>query len=189
MAKNDKKKGQEEQMEEQNPEITFGQVDEILAAGAEEVDPFESIPTVVPGKPGFDKVGQVLAGIFVRTKRVVSDKFTAGRIDPKTGETYRLLHILRDAKGVVFGIWSVGQLGAAMKCLSEGDYIEVIFDGQAEKALRPGQTPPFMFKYRARRADGSKLSFDWDKINAADEAEHMPPQTAANNATATQARQ
>lgn len=171
MAKTEKK---QEVQDEQNPPITFGQVDDALSQGAEEVDPFEAIPTVVPGKPGFDKVGAVLAGFFVRTKRVVSDKFTAGKVDPKTGETYRLLHILRDAKGVVFGIWSVGQLGAAMRGLDEGDYIEVIYNGLGEP-LRKGQDAPHTFRFKGKNKDGGKLVFDWDKLDA-EAAEHMPPQ-------------
>lgn len=172
MAKTEKKQAAQD---EQNPPITFGQVDEQLSAGAEEADPFESIPTVVPGKPGFDQVGAVLAGTYVRTKRVVSDKFTAGKIDPKTGETYRLLHILRDAKGVTFGIWSVGQLGAAMRCLEEGDYVEVIYNGLGEP-LRKGQDAPHTFRFRGKNKNGGKLVFDWDKIDAETNGADMPPQ-------------
>lgn len=159
--------------------FTLGQVDKKLSAEAVEIDPFESIPTVVPGKPGFE-TGRTIAGFFVRTKRVVSDTFTAGKIDPDTGETYRDLHILRDtASNQMFGIWSVGQLGAAMKGLEAGDYIEIENKGLAEKPLKKGQNPPHLFGFRARGHNGRKVFFDWDMINKSDDGvmEHMPART------------
>lgn len=143
------------------PMVDFGGVDATLTAQAKEVDPFESIPTVVPGKPGFEE-GKTLAGRYVRTKRVVSDKFEAGKIDAETGEKYRDLHILRSANGVVYGIWSVGALGAAMKCLNLNDYIEVTYTGLGEKPLRPGQGKPHTFKFKGVAAAGGPLVFNWD---------------------------
>jgi len=167
MSKKDK--NQEPEMTNTAPR-SFGQVDKDLTASAKEVDPFESIPTVVPGKPGFEE-GETLAGKFVRTKRIYSDKFTAGKVDETTKKTYRDLHVLMDSAGTTYGIFSVGALGAAFKCLVPGDYIEVTNTGRAEKALRPGQTPPYTFSFKGVGANGGKLVFDWDKINSEDEIE------------------
>lgn len=189
MAKEKKEqaaKSQEEMTaEEQRAALAgFGEVDAELSAQSKEVDPFERMPTMNPGKPGFEE-GQTRAGIYVRTKRVVSDAFAAGKIDPKTGEKYRLLHVLRNRAGdKVFGIWSVGQLGAAMQCLNEGDYIEITYTGVGEP-LRKGQSGPHTFKFRGTRPDGSKLVFDWDKITSAHDDEEMPLGNAAPAPQAT----
>jgi hypothetical protein len=161
------KKKLEEQEKARNEETLakMAGVGEATAAdlqGLDEVDPFESIPHVTPGKPGFDKIDQTLAGKFVRTKRVVNEKSKAAKIDPKTGEKVRFLHILEDAKGTQFGIWGVGNLDAVMRNLRRNDFIAVTYKGLAEEALKPGQNPPHQFAYRGKRADGSKLSFDWD---------------------------
>lgn len=114
---------------------------------AKEVDPFENTPTFVPGKNL--AAGRVLAGLYIRTKRVFSEKLTAGKIDPKTGRRYRDLHVLEDAtSGQKFGIWSTGQLAAVLPRLSEGQYVEIEYTGLATKSLKPGQSPAHQFKVR-----------------------------------------
>ena len=125
---------------------TIGREDEILEASLREVDPFEEIPTFTPGKPGFE-AGMHYAGKFVRTKRVYSDKFTAGKIDAETKKTYRDLHILEDKNGKKFGLWSVGQLGYMFEKTEAGQYIKVVYEGKAEEALKAGQSPAHNFKF------------------------------------------
>ncbi len=112
-----------------------------------DVNPFENIPSFVPGKNL--EPGRTLAGTYLRTKRVVSDKLTAGKRDAN-GKRYRDLHILKDARtGAKFGVWSVGQLGAVIPFLKVGQYVEMEYLGLAEKSIRPGQSPAHEFKIRA----------------------------------------
>lgn len=184
MAKDKVKPETENEIDTEAAMAGFGEVDSELTAKAKEVDPFASIPSVVPGKPGFTE-GKTLAGIYVRTRKVVSDNFAAGKVDPETGEKYRLLHVLSNRAGdKMFGIWSVGQLGAAMKCLEAGDYIEITYNGVGQP-LRKGQTGPHTFKFKGVGKNGNPLVFDWDRINnTADGEEHVPP-TAAGVAAPT----
>jgi hypothetical protein len=160
-----------------------GEADAQELAASNEVDPFESIPHVTPGKPGFDRIGQTLAGYFIRTKRVVNENSKAAKLDPKTGEKVRFLHILEDKRGTQFGIWGVGSLDAVMRNMRSRDFIAVTYDGVAEEALKPGQNPPHKFIYKGHRADGGKLSFDWDA------QENTPVPGTPPGTTAPQARQ
>lgn len=124
-----------------------------LAAKLTEADPMESIPTFVPGKPGFE-AGVTLAGYYVRTKRVYSDKFAAAKKDVN-GRKYRDLHILRDVKNRNLGIWGVGQLDWAMTKLAPNQLIAITYDGQVGKPIRPGQSVPHKFTFK-----GLDLHFD-----------------------------
>jgi len=138
----------------------------LVAGGrtAKEVNPFENIPSFVPGKNL--TAGRTLAGLYVRTKRVVSDKLTAGKRDPITGKRFRDLHILRDARsGAKFGVWSVGQLGAVVPFLKVGQYVELEYLGLAEKSIRPGQSPAHEFKIRAE----GEVEIDYASSGAVEE--------------------
>jgi len=106
------------------------------------VDPMAEIPCVVPNKPGFEK-GTTLAGTYLRTNRIYSNKFTAGKVDAQG--KYRDQHIFRDANGNLFGIWSVGILGYAMTKIQAGTFIAITYKGIAAKALRVGQSPSHEF--------------------------------------------
>jgi len=120
----------------------LGAVDPSKKALLKNINPLEEIPCVVPNKPGFEK-GQTLAGTFLRTNRVYSKKFTAGKVD-SVGK-YRDQHIFRDAAGNLFGIWSVGMLGYAMSKIEAGTYVAITYKGIASKALREGQSPSHEF--------------------------------------------
>lgn len=98
----------------------------------------------VPDKEGF-LVGTTLTGIYKRTKKVESAKFTAGRVDD-SGKKYRNLHVLADANGVEFGIWGTGMLDILIaQSIRENDLISVTYTGRAKEALEPGHQPPMLF--------------------------------------------
>lgn len=127
----------------------IGVVDASLAKSLKKLDPMEEIPSFVPGKNL--EVGMSLAGRYLHTKRVYSEKFTAGKRDA-SGRKYRDLHVLADVKsGAKFGIWSVGQLGIifdrARPATSEkpGQYMVVKYTGLAKEALRQGESPAHEF--------------------------------------------
>lgn len=163
---------------------TIGRDDSDWEAGAAEVDDvFKSIPSFTPGKPGFDKEGEGFTGTFVRTKRVVSDKLTGGKVDPVTHERYRNLHIFSDKNNVQFGIWGVGGLDAAMRCVRPGSRMKIIYDGLGEP-LKAGQDAPHTFKYKGTTPDGQPLVFDWDSIENATRGAQPAP--AANQVSARQ---
>jgi hypothetical protein len=127
-------------------DLNFGELDTATEQQLKEVDPLQNLVTFVPGKPGYE-AGQILAGHYVGTKRVYSEKFTAGKKD-KDGRQYRDLHILRNPKNGKFGIWSVGSLGFVMEKMAPNELISIEYVGLAEKALKPGQNPPHVFKFR-----------------------------------------
>ena len=136
-----------------------GVIPKNLAADLKEVNPFESIPTLTPGKPGLE-AGATVGGYYVRTKRVYSDKFVTSKRD-NDGRKYRDLHILRDvATGKNFGIWGVGQLDFTMQLVAPNQLIEITYEGKAEKALRPGESPAHSFSFRGVDAtiDAEKLA-------------------------------
>jgi len=97
----------------------------------------------VPDKPGFE-AGITHTGIFVLSKKVVSQKLTTGKKD-ENGNRYRMLHVLKDAAGNNYGIWGTGVLDALLKSVSAGKVIAVTYTGRATKALQPGQQPPMEF--------------------------------------------
>lgn len=120
----------------------LGAIDPSKKAMLRNINPMEEIPCVVPNKPGFEK-GVTLAGTFLRTNRVYSKKFTAGKVD--ANGKYRNQHIFREAAGNLFGIWSVGVLGYAMSKIEAGTYVAITYKGIAAKALREGQSPSHEF--------------------------------------------
>jgi hypothetical protein len=118
-----------------------------LAAKLEVVDVLDSMPTFVPAKPGFE-IGKTLAGYYVGTKKVVSDKFTAGKVDDQ-GNKYRLLHMFKDTKGRNFGIWSVGQLAFVMTRVNLNQLVAITYEGRAAESIKPGQAAPHEFTIQA----------------------------------------
>jgi hypothetical protein len=145
---------------EQNIPSDIGAIPADLATKLTEADPMENAPTFVPGKPGFE-VNDTLAGTYVRTKRVYSDKLMGGKRDD-AGRKFRELHMFRDHKGRSFGIWGVGQLDYALSRVEPGTFLAVQYRGQIGKPIRAGQSVPHAFEFK-----GVNLNFDW---NAADEA-------------------
>lgn len=164
---------------------TIGRDDSNWLSGMNEADPFERMPTFMPGKPGFDKVGDSFLGEFVRAKIVVNENSPWARVNPKTGQKEVTLVTFRDPKGNPFGIWGVGGIRAAAMCLREGDKLKITYLGLGE-ALKPGQNQPHTFKFEGKRKDGSKLVFDWDAI---EDDKHQPVPAAATEAPSTSARQ
>jgi hypothetical protein len=142
-----------------------------LPAQVTDFNAFENIPCFVPGKNLEE--GMTLKGRFRLTKRVFSEKFTAGKKD-EAGRKYRDLHILTDAKERAFGIWSVGKLNAAMSHLVLGDYIEVTYEGKDLESLRPGQSPAHHFSFRGVGVNGQPLVADWNRETLEDEAPESP---------------
>lgn len=126
-------------------DLDYGAIPQELAGQLEEVDPLQNIVTFVPGKPGWT-VGMKKSGVLVGTKRVFSEKFTAGKKD-ENGKKYRDLHILRHPQHGLFGIWSVGTLGYALeKPEMIGRFIVIEYTGLGE-ALKVGQSAPHTFKF------------------------------------------
>lgn len=138
-----------------NHPADLGSIPADLIAKLTEADPLESVPTFVAGKPGFE-AGATLAGTFVRTKRVYSDKLMGGKKD-EAGRKYRLLHLLRDHKGRQFGIWGVGQLDYAFSRVAPGTFLAVVYNGQTGKPIRAGQSAPHSFTFK-----GVDLAFDYE---------------------------
>ena len=111
-----------------------------------EVDPFAKHPGFTPGKPGFEK-GVTLAGRYVETKVVRSPKLLTSKKDSQ-GRKYRLLHTLRSEDGMLFDIWSVGQLDVTLPRLRPDQYVEIEYKGRDSKALREGESPAHLFSIR-----------------------------------------
>lgn len=145
-----------------NVPADLGAVPSEVAQKLTVADPLEQTPTFVPNKPGFE-AGTTLGGIFVRTKRVYSDKLMGGKRD-EAGKKYRELHILKDTKGRHFGIWGVGQLDWALARVNPGQYIAITYEGMVGKPLRPGQSAPHSFTFK-----GVDLHFDYVAPHAANE--------------------
>ena len=148
-------------------DIDFGALDQGVEQRLSEVDPLENIPCFVPGKAGFE-AGKKLAGEYVGTKRVYSDKFTAGKKEDD-GRIYRDLHIFRNTvHNKKFGIWSVGTLGLVMSRIAPGQLLSVEYTGLAEKSLKPGQSAPHTFKFL-----GDNLNLDSVTMNESEDRNDM----------------
>lgn len=108
-------------------------------------NPGENMTTFVPGKNW--KLGQILTGKYVRTERVYSNKFTAGKKDAE-GKTYRDLHILEDLTNKsLFGIWSVGILGNFFEQTPDEAPVSITYKGLADKPIQAGQSVPHAFDF------------------------------------------
>lgn len=107
----------------------------------------EDIPAFMPGKEGF-LAGDVLAGYFVETKKVVSDKLTTSKRD-ENGKKYAYLHILRDrATNTKFGIWGKGQLDGILRNAKADQFLSISYLGIAAEPLEKGQSAPHQFDVR-----------------------------------------
>jgi len=120
----------------------------------------ENMPNFVPGKNW--GVGQALGGVYVRTERVYSPKFKAGKKDPITGKKYRDLHVLEDmSKKTLFGIWSVGILGNFFEQVPPNAPVKLIYKGLGDKPFKEGDNAPHTFEtyigggYRLQRRAGA----------------------------------
>lgn len=140
--------------------VTIGLADATLSGKLRELDPMEQIPSFVPGK-NLEK-GQTLAGRYVGTKRVLSEKFKGGKRNAD-GKKYRDLHTLRDVKsGEKFGIWSVGALGIifdrarAETAEQPGQYLELKYLGQDGKPIREGESPSHEFDVKSNEELGER---------------------------------
>lgn len=124
-------------MAEEQQGDTVSEMDpkEILAmAGKRDVtkkvvvyDPLEKIPTL-----GVDDLveGKILAGSFVETQRLISDKFTFSQeTDPDTGKKVGYRHVLMN-NGKKYGLWNCGELKLIFSKLPIGTYIELIYKGK-----------------------------------------------------------
>ena len=132
----------------------LGAADETVMNSLQAYDPYATIPTFVPGK-NFEE-GMTLVGRVKHTRRVFSNKFTAGKKD-KEGNIYRDLHTLTDMKGRDFGIWSVGKLGI-LAMLPAGSLIAITYLGRDAEALKPGQAPAHNFGFKGENLP----SVDWN---------------------------
>lgn len=140
-------------------DIDFSALDAGVAQRLTEVDPLENIPCFVPGKAGFE-TGKKLAGEYIGTKRVYSDKFTAGKKE-EDGRIYRDLHIMRNTvHNKKFGIWSVGTLGLVMSRIAPGQLLSVEYTGLAAKSLKPGQSAPHTFKFLGDNLNLDSVTMD-----------------------------
>ncbi len=122
----------------------------ISAADLEKLKPvsaLENIPTLMPAKEGFE-IGKTLAGYFVETRKVVSDKLTTSKRD-ENGDKYAFLHVLRDANNNKFGIWGKGQLDGLMKAVRPEQFVAITYKGVADAPLQKGQSAPHVFEVRA----------------------------------------
>jgi hypothetical protein len=147
MAKNQKAT---EAHDEQAPAETFDDIGGVSKnVETKEVDLFESYPSFVPDKNW--KIGRTLAGVYVSSKKVFSDKLTAGRIDKETGKMCRMLHALEDANGNRFALWGTGTLDLMFSRAVPGQYLEITLTGKADKPLKPGQSAPYLFTVKSDR--------------------------------------
>lgn len=132
-----------------NTDIDFSGMDAESERSLQEIDPLEQIPCFIPNKAGFED-GQTLSGRFLGTKRVFSDKFTAGKRDEE-GRMYRDLHTFMNTKvQKKFGIWSVGTLSMVLSRVLPGEMLRITYTGLADKPLKVGQSAPHTFKFEAR---------------------------------------
>jgi hypothetical protein len=107
----------------------------------------EDIPAFMPGKEGY-LAGETLAGFFVETKKVVSEKLTTSKKD-ENGRKYAYLHILRDrATNAKFGIWGKGQLDGILRNAKIDQFLSIKYLGIAAEPLQKGQSAPHQFDVR-----------------------------------------
>lgn len=125
----------------------LGAISKEELANLKPVSALENIPTLMPAKEGFE-VGKTLAGYFVETRKVVSDKLTTSKRD-ENGDKFAYLHVIRDAKGQKFGIWGKGQLDGLMKNVRAEQFVAITYLGIADAPLQRGQSAPHLFEVRA----------------------------------------
>lgn len=169
MAKNKNMIDQEETGAELNVGSDIGVVD--ASAQMATADLSNDAPTLVPGKNW--KTGVTVGGRYLETTRVYSEKFTAGKKDAITGKKYRDLHMLVDAKGNEFGIWSVGILGNFFARLPQNALVAIKYLGLGDAPIKAGQSAPHEFDFQVEK--GVRLS----NRAIADDASTLPPPPVA----------
>lgn len=101
----------------------------------ETYDPLEQISTFSIGED--IKAGTVIAGTFLATEKLVSDKFTLSKeIDPETGKKVQYRHVI-ERGGVKMGIWNVGELKLAFSKIAPGTAFEFTYKGKGMVNDRP----------------------------------------------------
>lgn len=111
------------------------------------VDPIETINTISVSdlEPGI-----VLAGNFVKTERIVSEKFKLSKeVDPTTGKKVQYRHVLSRGQGeseILMAIWSTAELKLFFSKIQAGQYVEMKYLGKED--IGNGQTQ-HKFDYEA----------------------------------------
>jgi hypothetical protein len=149
MAKNDKAVQAAEAADEVTQDTFEGIGGAVNTEGLKEVDLFATLPSFVADKNWV--VGRILAGKWISSKKIFSDKFSAGSIDKATGKKCRMRHILEDAKGNKFVIWGLGGLDIIFKKLRPMQYVELTYTGKAAKPIKVGQSCPHEFTVKSNQ--------------------------------------
>jgi hypothetical protein len=132
---------------EAKPAPVVGRVNAEEVAALKPLVSIEDIHAFMPGKEGYVE-GETLAGFFVETKKVVSDKLTTTKRD-ENGKKYAYLHILRDrATNAKFGIWGKGQLDGILRNAKPDQFLSITYLGLADEPLQKGQSRPHQFDVR-----------------------------------------
>lgn len=172
MAKNKNVNVDEMENHALQPGVEIGAPD--TTAAVETAELIKNNPAFVVDKNW--SIGAKLAGRYLGTSRVYSEKFTAGKVEtaegPNKGKKFRDLHNLVDTKGNEFGIWSVGTLGELFSRLPRNAYVVLTYTGRAEEALKPGQTPPYTFDIQIEK--GVRLA-----PRSGNDGDQIPPPAAA----------
>lgn len=145
--------------------LTLGDVsaDDLAGLGFDEIDPLKGIDAAYnAGQEGF-LAGTTKLGQYIGTKMCVStvEKKPTWKAHPDQelrdrGKVVRLLHHFRvvrpngEVLPQVFGLWSAGCLDAMLKRIPVNSVLAVTYEGKAERAFKPGQTPPHIFKLRGK---------------------------------------
>jgi hypothetical protein len=77
--------------------------------------------------------------------------------EDEDGNTYSDRLLLQSTTGQQFGVWHTNWTRNQSLALIEGDYLEMIYRGQAEKPLKKGQKPPHVVDFFITDAEGRKV--------------------------------
>lgn len=105
-------------------------------------DPLESIPTAAIGTDITE--GQSVSGIFVRTERLSSHKFTNSNERDENNVPVQYRHVLRLQSGKLMAIWNTGELKMVFGKLPVGTLITLKYKG---KGKNPKGQQQHMFDY------------------------------------------
>lgn len=90
--------------------------------------PMEVIPTLAVGQDILPDA--TFAGVFLRTERICSDKFTNSQeIDPVSGKKVQYRHVLRNGE-TVYAVWNTGELALAFEKIVPNTYVEITYKGK-----------------------------------------------------------
>jgi hypothetical protein len=92
--------------------------------------PMEVIPTLAVGESQDILPGATFAGVFLRTERICSDKFTNSQeVDPATGKKVQYRHVLRNGD-MTYAVWNTGELALAFEKIPPNTYVEITYKGK-----------------------------------------------------------